>query len=139
MSQPPPKVPEAELDVLVVLRRIGPMPAADLVRALSSTRPMTHGSAATLLARLEAKQLVTRRKADTGKAFVYSATPRAEGALSGTVARLVARLFGGDRMVLVASLLETQPLDAAEVSRLEKLVADLGAARVSARAGGKKR
>jgi len=133
MRKRAPRVPEAELDVLVVLRRQGPLLAADLMKELSSIRPMTHGSITTLLARLESKGLVSRRKADAGKAFVYSATASADRALQGTVDRLVARLFGGDRMVLVAALFESRSLDADEVARLERMVAELAAAPRSAR------
>jgi BlaI family transcriptional regulator, penicillinase repressor len=122
-----PRVPEAELDVLAALRRRGPLLAADLIAELSATRPLSHGSITTLLARLEKKGLVSRRKADVGKAFVYSATPRADRAVRGTVERLVARVFGGDRMVLVAALFESRALDADEVERLERMVADLTA------------
>jgi predicted transcriptional regulator len=124
MSDAPVRVPEAEMDVLAILRRKGPMLAADLVRALARSRPMTHGSAGTLLARLEAKGLVTRRKGETGKAFLFTATPRAESALRRSIERLVARVFGGDRLSMVASLLESGPLDPAEIARLERLVAD---------------
>ena len=131
------RIPEAELDVLVALRRAGPCTVRHIVRLLRASRPMTHGSAATLLTRLEAKGLVARRKADQGKAFVYHATPRAEGALRGTVHRLVSRLFGGDRMVLVASLLEDDPPDAAEIVRLEALLAELATARAARGTRGK--
>ena len=129
MRARPVRVPEAEMDVLVVLRRLGPLPVADLVRALARTRPMSHGSAGTLLSRLEAKGLVTRRKGAVGKAFVFSATERAEGALRRAVDHVLTRVFGGDRRVMVASLLETEPLDQDEVARLERMVSDLVAAR----------
>lgn len=130
------KLPEAELDVLVSLRRRGPGTAPELVRRLESTRPMTPGSMATLLARLERKKLVTRRKGEVGKAFVFSATTRAEGALHGTVERLVARVFGGDRVVLVASLLESASLDDKEIARLETLVGELAAGRAARKRSG---
>lgn len=128
-----PKIPEAELDVLVALRRHGPSTVADLVRRLGSARPMTHGSMATLLGRLEQKKLVARRKGEVGKAFVFSATSRAEGAVRGTVRRLLGRVLGGDRVVLVASLLEDASLDEDEIARLEALVGELAAGRSTRR------
>ena len=131
------RVPDAEMDVLVILRRQGDMAAADLVRALAPTRPMSHGSVGTLLARLEAKGLVTRRRQEVGKAFLFSATPRAEGALRRAVEGLMTRVFGGDRMAMVASLLDARPLDADELARLDRVVAGLAAAR--RRRGGKGR
>ena len=133
MSVNPERIPEAEMDVLVVLRRGGDMPIADIVRALSSTRPMTHGSAGTLLARLEAKGLVAKRRHTVGKAHLFTATPRAEGALKRAVERLVTRVFGGDRLAMVASLLGSEPLERSELERLERVVADLGEARARRR------
>jgi len=124
MPRPKLRVPEAEMDVLAALRRSGPMTVNDLAVSLGGSRPMTHGSVSTLLARLEAKGLVARRKAEVGKAFLYFSTPRAEGALRGIAERLVSRLFGGDRMALVASLLEEKPLAPDEIERLEGLLAE---------------
>ena len=68
------KIPEAELDVLACLQRSGEATAREIGAALRGYRPMAHGSVVTLLKRLEAKSLVTKRKADAGKAFVYRPT-----------------------------------------------------------------
>lgn len=118
-----PRVPDAELDVLAELRRLGEAPAAELLRALEGRRPMVHGSMLTLLGRLEARGLVVRRKGDTGKAFLYSATPRAERTVRGLMSRWVDRLFARDRVAFVASLLEGEPPSDDELRRLESMLA----------------
>jgi predicted transcriptional regulator len=118
-------VPEAELDVLACLRRSGEATAAEVGRALASRRPMAHGSIVTLLTRLEARGLVTRRKGPVGKAFLFRSTPRAEGAVRHLVRSLVGRVFGGDRVFFVASLLEAAPPSRRELDRLRRLLADL--------------
>lgn len=129
-----PRVPEAELDVLAELRRLGEAPASDLVRAVSSRRPMVHGSMLTLLGRLEGKGLVTRRKGGTGKAFLYAVTPRAERAVRGLVSRWVDRLFARDRMAFVASLLDGDPPSDEELRGLERLLERHRAAKPARRA-----
>lgn len=131
-----PSLPDAELDVLTELRRLGDAAASDVLRALAPRRPLAHGSVLTLLGRLEAKGLVRRRKGDAGKAYVYSATARAEGAIRGRVDALIGKVFGPDRMMFVASLLESAPPTAPELDRLEGLLADLRA-RVKSRQGGR--
>jgi len=94
---------------------------------------MAHGSVATLLGRLETKGLVTRRRAPVGKAFLYRPSPSAEGALRGVFDKVVARLFGEDRMMFVASLLESKPPTLAEIDRLEGLLSDLRVRRATKR------
>lgn len=118
-------VPEAELDVLSELRRAGEATAADLARTMTAYRPLAHASVVTLLARLEARGLVARRHGVVGKAWVFRATPRAETALRGLIDRLVARVFGGDRVGFVASFLESGPPTAAEAERLRAVLRDL--------------
>ncbi len=130
-----PRLPAAELDVLTHLRTAGEATAAEIGASLASHRPMAHGSVATLLTRLEAKGLVTRRRAPVGKAFIYRPSARAEGALRGVFDRVVARLFGEDRMAFVASLLEAKPPTSAEIDRLQGLLSDLQARRATARKG----
>ena len=124
-------VPEAELDVLSALRRAGEATAADLVRALAAQRPLAHASVVTLLTRLEGRGLVARRRGEVGKAFVYRSTPRAETALRGLIDRLVARVFGGDRIGFVASFLESGPPTAAEAEKLRALLGELSRRRGS--------
>jgi predicted transcriptional regulator len=120
-----PKLPDAELDVLTGLQRLGQATAAELRRELEPLRPMAHGSVVTLLNRLEAKDLVTRWKGDVGKAFVYRATQRREVTTRPLLRHMLQRVFGGDKLALVASLFETRPPTAKELEELERLVADL--------------
>jgi predicted transcriptional regulator len=118
-------VPEAELDVLTVLNRLGQASARELRDALHERRPMAHGSVLTLLGRLEAKGMVSRDKAVTGKAFIYSATASGRGAHGSAVRNMVDRVFGGSSVSLVATLLEEHPPSAAELDEMQQLLADL--------------
>ena len=60
------RTPRAELDVLGCLWQHGRATARELREAMGGYRPMTHGSMVTLLKRLEAKGLVTKRKGPVG-------------------------------------------------------------------------
>jgi BlaI family transcriptional regulator, penicillinase repressor len=117
-----PKLPDAEMDVLGCVYRRGEATAREIREDLSSERPMAHGSVLTLLKRLEQRKLVTRRKADVGKAFVYSPTRKRSTAVRPVLKRLVNRVFGGDSVALVASLFETRPPTASELADIEALL-----------------
>ena len=86
---------------------------------------MTHGSTMTLLGRLEEKSLVTRRKADSGKAYVYRPTARATTTLKQQPRKLLQRVFGGDLVLFVSSLLESTPPDEAELDELQSMLDEL--------------
>lgn len=120
--QQSPVLPEAELEVLAQLWHGGAATAAQLRDKLSAFRPMTHGALKTLLGRLAAKGLVSREKAARGKAFIYQAVPQPEPTYRRLVDRLVTRVFGGDSLKLVASLLATRPPTEEELVQLRALV-----------------
>jgi predicted transcriptional regulator len=116
------RIPEAEGDVLSALYEAGEATARAVREALSRQRPMAHGTVATLLKRLEARGLVTHRKADQGKAFVYHPTQAHARTFGPAVSSLMHRAFGGKPAALVASLFETRPPSAREIDELEALV-----------------
>jgi predicted transcriptional regulator len=118
-------LPEAELEVLACLHRLGSAETSEIREALHRSRPMTHASVATLLRRLESRKLVGRRKADTGKAFVYYATERPEKTYRSVVERVAERVFNNDKIGLVSSLFGAKPPTADELSQLRRLVDDL--------------
>ena len=130
------KIPEAELDVLACLQRLREATARDIGEAMHGYRPMAHGSVVTLLKRLEAKSLVTKRKAPTGKAFLYRPTRSVKTTYHHLLKRIRQRVFGGDSVALVASLYESKPPTAEELVELERLLEGLKNA--SSREGGKK-
>jgi len=120
-----PRLPDAELEVLASLKRLGHGTAAEIRTALERLRPMTHGSTMTLLGRLEEKGLVSRRKADTGKAYIYRTTARAATTLKQQPRKLLKRVFGGDLVLFVSSLLESAPPDDAELDELQSMLDEM--------------
>ena len=113
------------MDVLACLHRLREATAAQLRATLESYRPMAHGSIATLLKRLEAKNLVTRKKGPVGKAFVYSVTQRRGLTFRSVVRDMVQRIFHGDGAALVASLFETKPPTPEELEKIQRMLDDL--------------
>ena len=118
-------VPDAERDLLAALVRAEEATARELREAIESFRPMAHGSILTLLGRLEAKDLVTKRKGTTGKAFVYRPTAAGRAMMQPVMRNLLQRVFGGSSVSFVASLLESKPPSADEIEELQKLLDEL--------------
>ena len=110
---------------MACLHRLGEATAAQLREALQSYRPMAHGSMLTLLKRLEAKDVVVRKKGPVGKAYVYSVKHRRNFAFRDLVRNLVQRVFHGDSAALVASLFETKPPSPEELEKIQQMLDDL--------------
>jgi len=115
-------LPEAELEVLACVHQQGEVDAASIRERLNSFRPMTHASVVTLLRRLEDKSLVTKRKGERGKAFIYSATQEPGTTYRQVIGRLLERVFGGSKLTLVSSLYETKAPTEDELAQLKELV-----------------
>lgn len=121
----PASLPDAEADVLAALYELGGGTARDVRERLHARRPMAHASVATLLGRLERRGLIRRRRADTGKAFLYQPTtarPRAFAASLKRALDVVERGFGGSSVALIASLFETRKPTDVELRELRRLV-----------------
>lgn len=117
-------LPEAELEVLALVRERGEVTAAEVRQAMAGFRPMTHASVATLLGRLQQKGLLERRKGPIGKAYLYSATRAAERPVMRAVGRMLQRVFAGDTVQLVASALGTQRPTRAQLEELHRFVGE---------------
>ena len=122
---PPPQpdaLPDAELEVLAVLHQRGESDATELRLALEAYRPMGHASISTLLRRLEARGLVTRRRAEQGKAYLYTPVPKAADTYRSTIRRLLERVFRNDSLSLVSALFSVRPPSEKEARELRRLV-----------------
>lgn len=116
------QIPQAELEVVACLERLGAATVRELREAMASYRPMAHGSMVTLLKRLEDKGLVRHGKGSVGKAFVYRCSPAVADTYNSLMARLRERVFDGNSVALVASLFESRPPDADELVELQALL-----------------
>ena len=126
-------MPDAELEVLACLWRQGEATARQVREMMAEYRPMAHGSMVTLLRRLEARGWVTREKGPVGKAFVYRPTRKPGPTYRKLLGVLAHRIFGGNKVAMVANLLESKPPSQDELLRLRELLDEL-----QARAGKRK-
>lgn len=115
-------LPDAEQDILACVLRRRRVTAGDVRAEVTGYRPMAHGSVVTLLKRLMDKGLVTRVKADRGKAFLYAPTRKAQPLHRRILSDLVQRIFGGDGVALVSSLFEGRPPTAEQIDRLQAIL-----------------
>jgi len=122
-------LPEAEMEVLAVLHARGEADARAIRVQLEPYRPMSPASVLTLLGRLEAKELVTRRKAPAGKAFLYAAAKSTKPMYRSLLRRMVRRLFTNDPARLVATLFDARTPTDDELRQIRELVEGLEARR----------
>ena len=121
----PKRLPDAELDVMASIWQRGEATAREVREAMAPYRPMTHGSMVTLLKRLAAKGWLEREKGPIGKAFVYRAIRRPEPTQRQILSDLVRRVFAGNGVALISTLLDSDPPTSAELDRLQKLFDEL--------------
>ena len=122
-------LPDAELEVLACLHDLGEAEVVEIRRALARFRPLSHASVSTLLRRLESRGLVARRKGPVGKSLLYAALPAAQATYRSLLNRMLDRVFAGDPVRLVSSLVSSRRLSRDELRRLRSIVDDLEANR----------
>lgn len=118
-------LPDAELEVLACVQKRGRATVREVREAMDHYRPLAHPSVLTLLTRLEARGMVRREKGDFGKAFVYLPTQQSRSTVRHLLKKLIQRVFHGDGVAMVTSLLQTKPPSPEELNRLEQLLRDL--------------
>lgn len=125
MNQSKEKIPDAERDVLVCLNQLGEATVKEISQALEPVRKMEPSSVMTLLKRLEARKLVTKRKGDKGKAFLFRATRESVRAYRHLLNDLFQGVFGGDTLAFMSSFFETRKPSEEEITQLQELLDDL--------------
>ena len=125
MSKQKTKIPDAERDVLVCLNRLEQATVKEIREELVAVRELDSSSVLTLLNRLEAKKLVTKRKADKGKAFVFRPTAASKKVCRHLMKDLFQHVFAGDTMAFMSSFFETRKPTNAEIEQLQELLDDL--------------
>lgn len=128
MSPQHTNIPDAERDVLACLVQLEQATVKELREALAKVRPLQPSSVLTLLNRLEARKLVSRRKAAQGKAYIFRPTKGSPRVWSRMMKNLFQQAFGGDTIAFMTSFFETRKPTAAEIEQLQKLLNDLKSA-----------
>lgn len=118
-------LPDAELEVLSCLWQQGHMTAREVREHLIDSRPLSHSAVSTLLQRLMDKQMVVRRKAGSGKSFVYRAVRKSERAGRRLADGILSRVFGDNPLAIVSSLFESRSPTSEELDQLQALLDEL--------------
>ena len=128
MANQPSKIPDAEREVLACLVQLEEATVKEIREALKDSRPMQASSILTLLNRLEARKMVTKRKADQGKAFVFRPTKNSARAWSGLLKDFFQQAFAGDTVAFMTSFFETRRPTVEEIEQLQRLLDELKSA-----------
>jgi BlaI family penicillinase repressor len=113
---------DLQLKILQVLWDRGAASVAGVHEALAGDARLAYTTVATMLRKMEGRGLVKHRAED--RRFIYRAAVSAEVVTRGMVDDVLERLFEGKLSDMVSHLLTTREVSAAEVRRLEELIAE---------------
>jgi predicted transcriptional regulator len=124
MAKRPPTIPDSELDVLKVLWERGQATVREALETLRAAgRQWSYATVATLLDRLESKQLVTSDRSDL--AFVYRPMISSQEVRQRRLTNLVDKLYQGEPGLLVLHLLKSHPLDAGQAKEVRAVLEEM--------------
>jgi predicted transcriptional regulator len=118
----PPKVSDAEAEILRILIEIEEGTVADVYDACPMPRTWAPGTVVTFIRRLEAKGYVEHYVPDGSKAFVYRPTQLAYSVPKNLVSDLLDRVFGGNPVPLVSHLLEEKRFTQPQIDELQRMI-----------------
>jgi BlaI family transcriptional regulator, penicillinase repressor len=113
---------DLQLRIMKVLWASGEATVAEVHKALRAESDLAYTTVATMLRKMEARRLVTHRL--EARSFVYRAAVGEEEVSQGMADHLLDRLFEGSLADMVRHLLSTREVSRAELSKLEKLIAE---------------
>lgn len=111
---------EVELEMMRVLWDLGAGTVSDVQGRLSADRKLAYTSVSTMLRILEQKKMVTSRK--EGRGHVYEPSVAREDYGRASVRNLVDKVFGGESVAMVRTLLDTEGLSREELEELRRLI-----------------
>ena len=117
-----PALTDVEAEVMGVLWRLQQGSVGEVTTAINRTRTVTYSTVQTILRILEKKRYVTHDK--VARAFVYRPLVDERQARRRALRHLVRRLFDGSPSLLVLNVLDDEQIDAEELKRVKKLIAD---------------
>lgn len=113
---------DAELRIMDVLWDKGEATVKDVTEALSESQGVAYNTVLTVLRILNNKGYVEYRK--EGRAFVYSPLVNRKQERRAVLQHLLDRFFNNSPALLVQNLIEDESLDAEDLARLKKRIAD---------------
>ena len=113
---------KCELEVMDVVWRLGQATVQDVVDALE--RSLAYTTVMTTLKILEEKRGVLRRT-KCGRAYVYEPLVSRDAACRSIAGDLARRVFRGSVKSLVLSLIDTEPMSAADIAEVKAAIKSL--------------
>jgi predicted transcriptional regulator len=124
MAEPRGELPEltpAQGEIMEIIWDRGEASASEVRRILSRTRKVSRNTVRTLLERMEEKGWIIHR--EEGRTFLYAAAQPREATIGQKVQEIVETVCGGSAEALVTALLDYRGLDAGELTRIRKMLA----------------
>jgi predicted transcriptional regulator len=124
MAEPRGELPEltpAQGEIMEIIWDRGEVSASEVRRILSRTRKVSRNTVRTLLERMEEKGWIIHR--EEGRTFLYAAAQPREATIGQKVQEIVETVCGGSAEALVTALLDYRGLDAGELTRIRKMLA----------------
>jgi len=109
---------DLQIAIVRVLWQRGETSVADVAKVLADERGLKHTTVATLLTRLEKRDVVAQRR--EGRQLMYRALVSESQVRRSMVGDLIGMLFGGDSRELVAHLLRESEIAPGDLERLRK-------------------
>jgi len=113
---------DLQLRIMKVLWSSGEATVAAVHQALGAESDLAYTTVATMLRKMEARGLLRHRL--EARSFVYRAAVAEEEVSRGMADHLLERLFEGSLADMVRHLLSHREVSRAELSKLEKLIAE---------------
>ena len=113
---------DLQLRIMKVLWSSGEATVAAVHQALGAESDLAYTTVATMLRKMEARGLLRHRL--EARSFVYRAAVAEEEVSRGMADHLLERLFEGSLADMVRHLLSHRDVSRAELSKLEKLIAE---------------
>ena len=112
---------ELQIAVMRVLWRQGETSVTDVAASLADERGLKYTTVATLLTRLEKRDVVAQRR--EGRQLIYRALASEPQVRRSMVADLIGSLFGGDAHELIAHLVSESEIAPGDLLRARKRLA----------------
>ena len=116
------KLGDLQLRIMKILWLRGEATVTDVLADLTGPSDLAYTTVATMLRKLEAKDLVTHRI--EGRSFIYRARVKEEEVTRTMADHFVERLFEGSLTEVVSHLLSTREVSKDELETLERLIAE---------------
>lgn len=121
-NRKPQQLGRLQLAILKVLWERGPGSVTEVKKGLGRGSRLAYTTVATVLRRMEADGLVAHET--DGRRFIYRAAVPTEQVVGSMADDLVDRVFEGSLADMVSHLLSRREVDAEELKRLERLIAE---------------